>query len=343
MELRIYDTNLDFVGLTENQESFLWNIKYNEVGSFELHIPITEYNLDLFKIDRLISFRNTKKAGVIEAVRLFQTDFENKMIVDGRMLETYLDRHIIKENYYFNGRAKDSIYTLIERYGKFKNFKIDKNFDDDTNVTFVADHKNLGSVVRSVCKACNYGYTIDTDFTNKVMTFRLFKGMEKTKRQKERNFVAFNDEYGNITKASNEINTQLYRNVAYVYSSNSNTKVEVGETSETGINRREVFVDGNGIDKDKMSAYEYLNALKSLGYEALKQNSIADSFSCDADPYGNFKYKDDYNIGDVVTVGKRVWSVDKDLRITEITEVYEHGIMKVQLTFGTPLPSTLEI
>ena len=45
MEIRIYNREMDFQGIIENQRSLLWNRKYNEAGDFELHTPITPYNV----------------------------------------------------------------------------------------------------------------------------------------------------------------------------------------------------------------------------------------------------------------------------------------------------------
>ena len=41
-------------------------------------------------------------------------------------------------------------------------------------------------------------------------------------------------------------------------------------------------------------------------------------------------------------IQKENWGLSTDLRLTEITEVYEYGAMRVQPTFGTPLPATID-
>ena len=60
------------------------------------------------------------------------------------------------------------------------------------------------------------------------------------------------------------------------------------------------------------------------------------------DPSGNFKYGSDYDLGDIVTVRKDSFGVSKDLRITEINEIYENGIYKITPTFGSPLPDSID-
>ena len=52
----------------------------------------------------------------------------------------------------------------------------------------------------------------------------------------------------------------------------------------------------------------------------------------------NFKYGIDYDLGDTVTVTKKSWDINQDLKITEIMEEYAGGKMTVIPTFGNPLP-----
>ena len=54
MEIRVYDKNLYRVGQLENQTSLIWTRRFFECGEFELHAPITEDNIRLFKKGNLI-------------------------------------------------------------------------------------------------------------------------------------------------------------------------------------------------------------------------------------------------------------------------------------------------
>ena len=60
-------------------------------------------------------------------------------------------------------------------------------------------------------------------------------------------------------------------------------------------------------------------------------------------PEVNFKYKRDYDLGDIVTVNKKAWGIKMEKRITEIQEVYENGGFQIVPTFGNPLPDTVDL
>ena len=60
-------------------------------------------------------------------------------------------------------------------------------------------------------------------------------------------------------------------------------------------------------------------------------------------PFVNFAYKTDYDLGDIVTVNKKAWSLEMDKRITEIQEIYENGGFSIVPTFGSPLPESVDL
>ena len=107
-------------------------------------------------------------------------------------------------------------------------------------------------------------------------------------------------------------------------------QVMVGESTQTGLARRELFVDARDV--------ETIDQLQKRGSEALADAEMT-SIEVDYLASGSFKYPSDFCIGDIVTVDvgtygakdlplsvvKRTWSVDdQEIVITlgaEVTEV----------------------
>ena len=56
---------------------------------------------------------------------------------------------------------------------------------------------------------------------------------------------------------------------------------------------------------------------------------------------GNFKYKKDYDPGDIVTIRKEAWGISLNKRITGIEEVYEQGGVIINPTLGEPIPESI--
>ena len=70
---------------------------------------------------------------------------------------------------------------------------------------------------------------------------------------------------------------------------------------------------------------------------------MSDSMECNAVPYGNYTYRKDFDLGDIVTVKKPDWGVEATSRITEVEEIYEHGAASIDLTLGDPLPQKIDL
>jgi hypothetical protein len=53
------------------------------------------------------------------------------------------------------------------------------------------------------------------------------------------------------------------------------------------------------------------------------------------------EYEKDYDLGDMVTLQNKEWGVTLDARITEVKEIYEHGNVGIELTFGNNRPTLI--
>ena len=161
-----------------------------------------------------------------------------------------------------------------------------------------------------------------------------------------RSFTEFSDDFDNINSAAFNTNNQLEKTVAFVLGEGegaARTMVIVGDSEGTGFERRELYVDARDLSSDGLTDAQYRAALEQRGIEKLNENMRSTSLECVTIPLGNFNYKRDYDLGDIVTTKKSNWNVGQDLRITEIEEVYEHGAMQVVPTLGNPLPTTLSM
>ena len=83
-------------------------------------------------------------------------------------------------------------------------------------------------------------------------------------------------------------------------------------------------------------------ALLQRAQETLNASIVAETLECETEAAINFAYKEDYELGDVVTVRKKKWNLYMNQRITELSEVYEYGGMTVVPTFGDPLPEKIK-
>lgn len=347
MEIRIYSRDLKFQGISENQTSVIWTRRYFESGEFEIHAPITPSNVNLYQISNIVWLRGAVEAGIIEDLDFEETATKNELIAKGRFLESYLDRRIVYPTMNFSGKTEIAMRTLINSMVNplpYVELGTLQGFNDE--VSFQCTWKDVLTYESKLAKSSNLGFRFKPDFNSRKIYFEVYKGLDRTRTQHARSYTEFSENFDNLNSANYHVNDQLEKSVAYVAGQGEGSErqiVIVGDTSGTGYNRRELYVNASDISPDDLTEEEYLAALRQRGYEKLNENIFSMSLECVTIPLGNFNYKIDYDLGDIVTVRKINWGVGQDLRITEIQEVYEHGAMQVVPTLGDPLPTTLDM
>lgn len=344
MEIRVYTADLDFIGVIENETSLIWTRRYSKPGEFELYCPATEYNQTLLQMGNLVTYRGSNEAGVIEYLITEQSNLKNQITAKGRFLTSYMDRRIVVGTYTAEGKLiEEAMRELLQMVAAIPRVQLGSLIGDTETVTFQMSYKNLLEYEKKLSQASNIGFRFVPDFEEKTITFELYKGIDRSESQTDRNRVTFSEDYNNISEAKHTVNDQTYYNVCYVGASD-NAVIEIaGDNTLTGLDRREMYVDGSSVNEDDFgSQTAYRAGLREYGGQTLGGYSETDSFECTTLANGNFVYKQDYDVGDIVTIKKRSWNLVKDMRITEIRETYEYGAMTVEPTFGDPLPETID-
>jgi len=355
MEVRVYNPSLQLQGIVENFTSLMWNRKYSDVGSFELHAPVTVDNVNYLQLGNIISHEDAIEAGVIEDIHATQDSKKNELIIKGRFLESYLDRRLIygepyesggNEPFNFSGYTETAMRTIITNAVPIPLLELGtvKGFTDE--ITFQATYQNLLKYEIKLAESASLGFHCIPDFSEKKIIFDIYKGLDHSESQSDRVRVTFSDGYQNITSSDYTANNQLLKTVCYVGGQGEGSArvwVIVGDDTLTGLARREVKLDATDISPDGLTTQEYKAKLREQGRALLEEQDIlVNSFECSTMPDGNFKYKEHYNLGDIVTIKKESWGLSTDLRITEISEIYEHGKATIVPTFGNPLPDTID-
>lgn len=346
MEIRFYNRDLDFLGLMENQSSFVWTRRYFEPGKIRLFCPITADNLLLTERGNLIYMRGCDECAVVEDRTVEQNVYRNQIEVNGRFISSYLDRRLIRPTFSFSGKTEVAMRQLISGLavpiprlvlGDLQGFP--------ETVTFQATYKNLLEYMSKLSRSSGIGFRVRPDFNGKQLVFETYKGVDRSFGQYVNSRVIFSEDYDNLQSVTYRENDQMLKNVVYIGGTGqSDERIYVSYGDATGLDRRELFVDARDlIQGDDETLANYQARLLLRGHERQEQYyQLSSTVECETDPDGNFGYKRNYNLGDIVTVRKRAWGIQTDLRITEIQEIYENGTMKVSPTFGVALPETIK-
>lgn len=118
---------------------------------------------------------------------------------------------------------------------------------------------------------------------------------------------------------------------------------------QTGLSRREIFIDARDLQSDAdpdnpMTSEEYAALLVNRGQQKLAENQLVRSFSTDVRTYDpTYPYGEDFQLGDTITV------TDERLGIT--VDAVVHGVERsvssegesLTLTFGYGQPTIYDI
>ena len=76
-------------------------------------------------------------------------------------------------------------------------------------------------------------------------------------------------------------------------------------------------------------------SLSAEGKHKLKEYKLTETLTAEISQGGSFRYLEQWDLGDLVTVSDREIGLMQDLRITEVSESYEPDSSKITVTLGT--------
>lgn len=330
MDLYIMNTNRETIGVIDDFESLIWTPRFTAAGDFEVYIRATPNALSLLQPGNYIYRLDDEMVGIIEKLQLTE-DPENGdyFTVTGQDLKSLLGRRIVWERTILSGNAELAIRQLVNEniinpsratrkipgimLGEIKGFseEIDKQVTGD----------NLLDCINEICESFGYGYKI-TMGTNREFIFELYKGNNRSQTQSALPRVVFSYKFDNLSTSEYSWDQSKYRNVALVAGEGegvSRKSTSVGDIE--GIDRYEIYVDANDLstDEGEIDATTYMVHLRQRGLEKLAENTVVETFNGEIIPGQTYVYKQDYFIGDIVSVVNK-YGIAANVRITEVIE-----------------------
>lgn len=344
MQLRIFNSDMELLGIIENAYSIQWIRNYTSCGTFEIHTPIDSNTLKLIKLENLIWIQNKQECGVIESITIEQSASTSNVKIVGRFAESYFARRLIKNTFNFNGKVEEAMRQLVT-LADIPRVKLGTLNGFNDKIQFQATYKNTLTYIEKLAQSSNIGFRLVPNFDAKTWTFETYKGIDRSEEQMDRPRVVFSQYNGDIAKAEYTANNQNYYNVCYVGGQGEGSARQVviyGDNSLTGLERRETFINGSDIEKGELTDTDYNNALLQRGASNLKEKALVNSLEKEDRQFSNYAYQRDYDVGDIVTNKLELWHIKSSDRVTSVKEVYEHGRMVAVPTLGTPLPSVID-
>lgn len=354
MDLYIFNSDIEQLGVIDGFSSLRWRRKYFEPGEFELHCPAYKEvkgqlvnSLPLFQPENIIHRLDRKEAGIIEGVTVETPEGSTteEITVTGRMGSSMLDRRAVTPTINFSGAVETAMRKAVSDNAisvrPLPHLTLGTASGYMVSCSFQLTGKNVLKACAALSKSSTLGFRARLDVPNRAWAFEVYKGTDRSLEQKTVPRVIFSDEYSNIKGPKYETDTTGFKNFAYVAGEgegSSRTIIEVDQTN--GKSRRELWVDARDLQKGDLSDLDYTAQLQQRGLEKLAEARKSEAFSADAINTDNYSYLADWNLGDIVSFEK--WGVQINKRITEIEEVYENNTETITPVCGDPLPEKLD-
>jgi hypothetical protein len=360
VDIYVFNEELDFVGVIDSFISLRWVRRYHKSGEFELHLSLTYKSLKMLKEDYILWKKDDLEAGFI-SYRELKQDAKGKevLVIKGNFITSYLAKRIIWGTENLNTTAEIAMRSLVDKNcinpvdGSRKipliNLSETKGFHQELNKQ--VSYNNLLDELESISLSSGLGFRILVDVRLKELTFNVYEGRDLTANQKINPPAIFANEFENVFEQEYMESNNNFKNVALIAGEGEgvNRQFEtVGDAN--GLNRYELFVDARDLqstinedgEEVTIPADEYKELLINRGRSKLLEHEKIETFESKINVLGNLRYKEDFDLGDIVTVTNKRWQVTKDSRITEVEEIYEANKTSINVTFGSSIPTLVD-
>ena len=349
MYLNIYDLQLNRVGTLQTWISMTWEDLYNDVGSLTLEVVHTPEAVSLIKPWRYCTIDQSDQVMIILSVQIE----EGHLIAYGKSAVCILERRISTTTI-SNQNAETAMLGLVDGMvawdcivsGERKG--LTDVFTSQTSGGTVYDY--FDKIAKSVdmgFKILKKGYKGNlTDELNADLITETGEPLQIFTLDNELTVVCYKPalnpnaryslEYGNLSEVKYSLSDMQYYNVALVAGQGEGSNrvmVYAGNTSLTGTDRVEMYVDARDVQQDETHGEtldEYKARLVARGEEKLVEAAKIDNVEFLID-------ETRASLGDVISVKLPDFGITKQVRVTSRTITSEYNEIKVSLGVGEPI------
>lgn len=382
MELRIFNRDLEPLGIVDEAISVIWQPSYWDKGDFgdvKILAPITDNNTMLLVKGNIIvrhgeSAEYTDERGDWRRAMQITYRFISKDIngaeqieVQGCFLKKWLSKRVLIDKLILTGTNQNIINTIIwQNYlepdnvvRKFERFTM--LLQDDLGGDSVEYSAGFGASaeeeIYSRALVGKLGFDILVNERARLYGFWLYKGKDLTATNTQGNTPCiFSRDFDNVNEQEYTESIESMKNIAYVIGAadedDVQPQIEVWKDGEAaGIDRDELFIEAVDISRTvqdetgqdiAIDPEQYLQLMATKADGELAYYGEKISFASTINVSQNLQYKRDFNVGDVVTSIEKRWGIKIDARITKISQTSQYGQDTMEVTFGDSLPTLVE-
>ena len=327
MVCNIYDSSLNKIGIFSSFSSLVWTESYTESGLLQIVMPKSARAIELLREEHFVGIPESDTLMFIDSTedkdgQIWAYGTESKYLLDSRIYDGTLN---------LSGNIESTLRTAVNAKRPYPFLGLAESSGLTAQARSQATYKSLFEISQTWCETAGYGFKLIHDKANKKLLYSVYNGQERAG-------IKFAEKYGNLSNLARTLSEKGFRNVAYVGGQgegSARTFVTVGATAESGLARREMFVDAKDIQKeDKQTDNDYIALLAARGLEKLNEanKTMEISFDISSKDFGKSFY-----LGDKITCLLPEYGMYVTVRIAEATRTYENNILTTTLTLGNPV------
>lgn len=361
----------ELIGIIDDAKSIIWHDVYYGVGDFEVYAPCTPESVSLLIVGNYVTRYGDDNIGIIEKVNITYSAQDGRMIIaSGRFAKSLLDRRIIYTLSGYSvsptilrGNVEDAVRKLVTQNAINCTFDSDRNIAElvlgvDAGITktivdasgAAADkqvtHDNLLEYTDSLLEEYGIGAKCVLNDALKL-AYTVYIGADRSADNSDGNEpVIFSQDFDNLISTTYSYDESLLKNTALI-GGEGEGEVRfhaIVKSSASGAARREVFVDASGSsrtykdengEEQTLTDAEYNAQLETVGLQAISGLAITETFDGEVDLMsGSFRYRDDFSLGDIVTIQDLEIGLYINARILEVTEVEDDSGYMISIVYG---------
>lgn len=303
-DIRLYNYEFELIHIEHNIISVNTTLKYNDIGTFEAHFPISsDITVKALNEPYLVAVMGDDIQAIITGKQASADEF----ILYGKTVNWILSRRVTQKFTTYNNSSITKNYELLAREIVKKAFSDISNFElsDICGIQYEHDFwrntaNQTSDVVIDLLDNIGCGHSVYFDRINKKWIFKIYEGRENNIVISESNLNAYNSRYSEDIQ--NYYSCGWYEKISS--ESDESEWIElVKDSDKTGIYRWEGVLYGTSLSEGTRS----LNSKKWDKIIKMKTK--------------NLKYGTDYKLGDIIriqielgnfkeTVSKRISGVE---------------------------------
>lgn len=395
MVINIYNSYFRRIGVLRKYTYCQVSDKIRDVGSFSIRSAINSDSIQILDKTKTfyLEFNDASNVhpllGIVRKAKK-DSDSDNKEIeISGDMCSFVFSNRVIIQTQNYSGTTDQIIKSIIEENitSNVSSGEIINPRYIDITIT-IEEKKNsivldsiqvqktgddILSVISDLCEQYQMGFdfypiieplhldehlgSIYPQTNISKWKFDILFGKDRTRKNTFGNKpIIFSQNFGNLTRATYQMENTDYKNIVYVAGEGEGTErivqeisksgMDVDAVSNIGFSRLESYVDARDLqqttESETLTDEEYIAALEQRGQEKLSECIVTDSYDATAvmlDSRGKerYKYGVDFYKGDFVGLVDTELGIEAEVQITGVTRTWQKGKSDIyDIQFGNP-------